>query len=307
MMSPFLPCEIGVPQGSNLGPLFFSIFVNDLASSLTCSIEQYADDSTLSATDKTAKEIDTKLEVNGQKVCNWMDQNRFKLNAGKTHVMRVGTAQRLRMQESEISVQMDGVKLSESDDKCETLLGIVFQPNLKWDRQISYLCGKLKKRIAGLAHLKFVLPFNLRKVVCEGLFNSVLCYCLPLFGGCKVEEISDLQVLQNKAARIVTPSPQRTARSKMFDSLDWLTVNQLIQYHTLLTVFRVRLSGEPEYMSHSLSKDNRNGKIVIDNTDLTLVRKSFKFRGTCEWNSLPVAVRNIGKISQFKIELKCWI
>ena len=45
-MSEFLHCEVGVPQGSNLGPLFFLLFVNDLPFVLDCDMEQYADDST---------------------------------------------------------------------------------------------------------------------------------------------------------------------------------------------------------------------------------------------------------------------
>ena len=70
------------------------------------------------------------------------------------------------------------------------------------------------------------------KTITQGIFNSVLVYCLPLFGGCSKGQLGDLQVLQNKAADIVTRSPPRTARNTMFDQLDWLTVNQLIANHS---------------------------------------------------------------------------
>ena len=87
------------------------------------------------------------------------------------------------------------------------------------------------------------------------MFNSVLVYCLPLFGGCDVSEIKQLQVLQNKAAQIVTHSPPRSDRLAVYSGLNWLTVNQLITYHTLLTVFKIRQSGEPEYLASSLQED----------------------------------------------------
>ena len=46
-LSEFRECPIGVPQGSNLGPLLFLIFYNDLPYSLNCHIDSYADDSTM--------------------------------------------------------------------------------------------------------------------------------------------------------------------------------------------------------------------------------------------------------------------
>ena len=42
-MSEFLHCEVGVPQGSNLGPLFFLIFFNDLPPTLKNEVDSYAD------------------------------------------------------------------------------------------------------------------------------------------------------------------------------------------------------------------------------------------------------------------------
>ena len=145
------------------------------------------------------------------------------------------------------------------------------------------------------------------KVITQGIFNSVLVYCLPLFGGCDKADIHSLQVLQNKAAQIVTRSPPRSVRKPMFDKLDWLSVNQLIAYHTLLQIYKIRSTREPEYMSEILRKDNRNGHIVVTNTELTLAKKSFSFRGSQLWNSLPDNIRNSLKIGIFKKSCKKWV
>ena len=96
VFSDFLENSIGVPQGSNLGPLFFLIYFNDLPTYIKEDIDCYADDSTLGATDKVVANIGTKLSSDCNQLSKWMDQNKFKLNADKTHFMVMGTAARLR-------------------------------------------------------------------------------------------------------------------------------------------------------------------------------------------------------------------
>ena len=94
-------------------------------------------------------------------------------------------------------------------------------------------------------NIRGALPRDILKCISEGWFQSVLVYCLPLFGGCQQYELEDLQIIQNKIARIVTRSQQRTHREDMFNQLKWLTVRQLVAYHTLITVYRIRSTGEP--------------------------------------------------------------
>ena len=116
---------------------------------------------------------------------------------------------------------------------------------------------KLRSRLVALATIRYIVPFHIRDTITTGIFNSVLVYCLPLFGGCNVSEIKSLQVLQNRAAQLVTNSPPRSNRVNMFNKLKWLTVYQLISYHTLLAVYKIRQSGEPEYLAEFLKRDNR--------------------------------------------------
>ena len=93
--SSYKPCEVGVPQGSILGPLIFLIFINDLSYSLTSDIEQYADDTTVSESDSSLQVISDNLTQSCEKISSWMNQNQLKLNPDKTHIMLLGTQRRL--------------------------------------------------------------------------------------------------------------------------------------------------------------------------------------------------------------------
>ena len=85
--SEFIENNIGVPQGSNLGPLLFLIFFNDLAVSFNGDLDCYADDSTISTTGQNVLEVEEKLNSHCLFLSNWMKENKFKLNAEKTHLM----------------------------------------------------------------------------------------------------------------------------------------------------------------------------------------------------------------------------
>ena len=64
VLSDWLDVTVGVPQGSILGPLLFIIFANDLPHSLTCQLDAYADDSTLTSTKETVDEINEEMNEN---------------------------------------------------------------------------------------------------------------------------------------------------------------------------------------------------------------------------------------------------
>ena len=80
-------------------------------------------------------------------------------------------------------------------------------------------------------------------------------------------------------ARLVTNSQNKRNREEMFNQVEWLTVKQLMVYHTLTTVFRIRKTGEPEGLASTLNYENRNNNIIFPTSNLTLYRKSFTYRG----------------------------
>ena len=118
-------------------------------------------------------------------------------------------------------------------------------------------------------------------MIANGIFNSVLSYCMPLWGGCNKEDIDSLQVLKNRAAQIVSRLPLRTSRKNMFHQIGWLLVKQMIVYFSTIAVFKIRMPAELARIFRNVSQ---TGRITLKPARIQLVQDWFVYKHKCDSN-----------------------
>ena len=102
------PVTCGVPQGSNLGPILFLIYINDLPNCLNHAIPRmFADDTSISYSANTTGELQNVINSELKKLNSWLITNRLSLNIVKTEFMVIGSQQKLRSIDSEINIRIN--------------------------------------------------------------------------------------------------------------------------------------------------------------------------------------------------------
>ena len=86
----------GVPQGSILGRLLFSVYLNDMESAVDCDLLLYADDSALLIRGKNIIDIEQKLSEELSKLNVWLIDNKLSLHPGKTESILFASNRKLR-------------------------------------------------------------------------------------------------------------------------------------------------------------------------------------------------------------------
>lgn len=120
----------GVPQGSNLGPLLFLIFINDLCSSLECNNLMFADDLKLYSSITTLDDciiLQNQIDI----LHHWCLKNRLELNISKCKILTFSR----KVTTLQYSYNIDNVIL----ERCDTIkdLGVHFDHQLTFNYHIN--------------------------------------------------------------------------------------------------------------------------------------------------------------------------
>ena len=275
--SPLLSLEYGVPQGSIIGPLLYIIFTSDLPEcvhdhplqqgdhqpaqpvhNMICAdcggICCFADDSSYTFSSKEAETISEKISEKFTMISDYMASNGLKLNEDKTHLMVLMTDEARRTKQ-DFNVSLDTQQEIIYPSKSEKLLGGIISQNLKFHDHIlndeESLLTILNTRLKALKKVGMVASFKSRKMVANGILISRIIYLIPLWSGTEDYLMKSLQIVQNKAARIVTRCGKRTPVRNLLKQCGWLSIAKLGVYHSLVLMFNILQSQCPKYLYQS--------------------------------------------------------
>ena len=158
--------------------------------------------------------------------------------------------------------------------------------------------------------ISWFLDFDACHNAVRALFLSKLDYCSCLLNGLTQKNITRLQRIQNRCAKLIFKRPKLTHASH------WLPVTQRIKFRTLVHVFKCLNSLSPTYLSSLLSTQKsssyflRSSKGILCNIPRshTLTGdRAFSISASRLWHRLPPSVRNSTSITSSKKALKTHI
>ena len=284
LSSPLQLLACGVPQGSIGGPLLWLCFTCDQPDAIHehhvvgqdlhrgCSnvagVEQvmggqgdcgdmvgYVDDGAYSYAHFDPTTLSEVLTRKFNLLEEWINGNKLVINSDKTHLMVLGP-KKISNKRNEVYIQAGPYIIKPTES--EKLLGGHLHQTMQWNHHIrdhsKSIVKQLTTRINGLKRIAKNATFKTRLLVANGAVMSKLVYLISVWGGAQQYLLKVLQVQQLTAARAVCGFYSRFwSKRKLLDRVGWLSVRQLIFFHTVLQAHKIIISGKPASLHESIS------------------------------------------------------
>ena len=309
--------QFGVPQGSVLGPLLYSLYtspLSDIANKHGLSFHFYADDTQLYITFETSSlnEMElskSKLEACVQEIDTWMLLNKLKLNREKTELLLISSLHRTRPPLLHLDVCDERVLTSPKAGN----IGVIFDEYLSMVPQVTAMCKSAFYHLRKISLIRKHLTFDAAQLLVHALITSKLDYCNSLLYGLPKHVTKQLQRVQNAAARIVSLSPKFCHITPVLMSLHWLPIDLRIEFKILIITYKTLHGLAPAYIEDLLVsyipgrylRSAKKNLLAVPGFKLNSYgRRAFSVAAPLLWNSLPQHVRDAESLDIFKRQLK---
>jgi len=303
--SPTCSLNIGVPQGSILGPLLFLIYINDIVnSSQALTFVLFADDTTVYTSHKYIDTAINSMNNELQRVAKWFDANKLSLNVSKTQTMLLSRKKKLT---PSISVS---IKDQEIARVAKTkFLGVVVDEHLTWKDHIALISNKISKSCGIIFQIRNSLTDSAKKLIYNSLIHPYITYCLNVYASTYPTNLKPLELSQKRAIRALSVVGRRDHTAPLFEHWRILPIKNQITYSSAIFAFKdinnlidsnnfLTFNNNPQYNLRN------NDNLRIPQTSNTHSQKFLKYRAVKDWNAISIDIKQSNTLANFKRKLK---
>ena len=299
----------GVPQGSTLGPILFTIYINDvIKSSPLFKYVLYADDTSLLYSHSDIKELIQVFNSEISEVARWFKYNHLTLNLSKCSYIVFHRDGR-KVPENLSAIMLGGMSVQRVYEA--RFLGVILDESLKFNGHIVHTCKKVSKFLPILYKVRKVIDITHLLRIYNGLVHPQFLYCLSVWGGCSATHFKPLVVLHKKILRCMTGLRRRESVQPVYSSLRILPLHKLYEHVTCAFVYKSISLG------NNLFSERINNFYVFRNSDQQLLdlprvfythsKQCILYSGPNFYNLIPLDIRNSPSFNSFKVRLKSFL
>ena len=308
-LSGCLDVLFGVPQGSVLGPVLFNIYTRSLYNVIRkagFSTSGYADDSNARLSFSLTFQhnvITQNLPNLMDKITLWMHQFFLKINPDKTEIILFLPMALKNHPTINGAFFNSGTCIRFS--KTVTNLGVTLDKFLTFESYVNSTVAYSYKLLKDVSSIRHLISKKQTEMLVHSIITSRLDYCNALFYNLNKSIIDKFQKVQNAAARVVLKLRKRDSVRNELANLHWLRIHERILFKLLVMTFKCLNGMAPAELSALInvrSVDYCTLNYVF--MDSVYGRRSFQYAAPRLWNALPLNIRKIGTLDNFKSKLK---
>ena len=178
--------NVGVPQGSILGPLLFLVYVNDISENLLSVLWLFADDTSLACSASFTADMEGILNHDLIMISHWAKQWLVTFNLSKTVAMFFTSKRNNQLP----NLIFNDVRINFVDNHKH--LGLTLSSNGKWKAHIDNLCRSVSKLLGMMRTLKFRLKRDSLNQVYVSFLRPILEYAYVVWDNCTKREKENL-------------------------------------------------------------------------------------------------------------------
>ena len=299
--SKFCTALRGVPQGSILGPVLFTLYINDLPTIVKyCRLHIYADDVQLyiSCAKQNLSCCINNLNEDLRSISEWAKGNGLVLNPSKCSCIAISRSNNDCLEPPQVLVDNNAVKFV----KHVKNLGIIFDQNLSWNMHVNKKIGCVYGMLRTLWVTKSFTPINIRMLLAKSYLLPTLLYGCEIYANCDKYTTYKLNRLCNDIARYIFNKKKFDRISEYTFKIFNMTFDNFIKFRVLILLHKFVHEQIPEYLFKKLvfSKSARTNFLIQIKHKYNVSERQFLIFATRLWNSLPSNITTIKNTVHFK-------